>query len=79
MRGKYGAPMNGIEHRPKKRYCKQCEYCESKTTDKKLIFCKTMKKPMKRNKPHECKYFKPKWKDAKAGEVKIYYVDPSTL
>ena len=74
MRGKYGVSMGGIEHRPPKVYCKQCEYCESKTTKNKFVFCKKRKKPMKRSVPHICKSYKKKWKDAKASEVRVYNI-----
>ena len=75
MKGKYGVPMNGIEHKPKKHYCKQCAYCgqESKK-NKRQLFCIPKKKYVDRTKPHPCKYFKEKWKDAKASECITYRI-----
>ena len=67
MRGRYGVPMNGMEHRPKKHYCKQCEYYRSK--------CSKKPKYMQPKQPTTCKYFKKKWKDAKASECITYYMD----
>ena len=55
MRGKYGVPMNGMEHRPKKHYCKQCEYYKTK--------CSKKPKNMQPKQPTTCKHFKKKWKD----------------
>lgn len=69
MRGKYGVSMGGIEHKPKKHYCKQCEYWKDTCSKKR-------KKPKQ---PTLCKHFKRKWKDAKTGEITTYYVDPTTL
>ena len=62
MRGKYGTPMNAIESRPKKHYCRQCEHY--KTTCYK-----------KKKQPTLCKGFKKKWTDAIASEVKTYYME----
>ncbi len=67
MKGKYGVPMNGMEHRPKKHYCKQCAHYKSK--------CSKKPKNMQVKQPTTCKYFKRKWKDAKASEVITYYID----
>lgn len=75
MKGKYGVPMNGIETRPKKHYCKQCEYCGSVNKKTKNIFCKAKKKSVDRTKPHPCKHFKKKWKDAKASECVTYHIN----
>ena len=55
MKGKHGVSMQGIEHRPKKHYCKQCENYKGGCG----------KRPKQ---PTTCKQFKQKWKDAKAGE-----------
>lgn len=76
MKGKYGVPMNGMEHRPKKHYCKQCEYCGSTNKkNKKYVYCKAKKKSVDRTKPHLCKCFKKKWKDAKASECITYSIN----
>lgn len=66
MKGKYGAPMNGIERKPKKRYCKQCECYKTK--------CSKKPKYMQPKQPTTCKHFKKKWKDAVAGECITYCI-----
>lgn len=79
MKGKYGTSMGGIEHRPRLHYCRQCEHCAKEhKRNKKLIWCKAKKKCEDRTKPHECKYFKKKWKDAQAGECITYNISDLT-
>ncbi len=72
MKGRYGVPMNGTEHKPKKHYCGQCDNCGQK--NKKQIFCKTLQKYVDRTQPHPCRYFVKKWKDAKASECITYHI-----
>lgn len=67
MKGKYGVPMNGMEHRQKKHYCKQCEYYKSK--------CSKKPKAEQPKQPTTCKHFKQKWKDAKASECITYHIN----
>ena len=75
MKGKYGVSMGGIEHRPKRHYCRQCERCgQQNKKNKKQVFCKSLQKYVDRSIPHACKYFKQKWKDAKASECVTYHI-----
>lgn len=67
MRGKYGVSMGGIEHRPKKHYCKQCEHYKPT--------CSKKAKHLQPKQPTTCKHFKKKWKDAKASECITYNIN----
>ena len=76
MKGKYGVPMNGIEKRVCKHYCRQCIYAGRR---KNYVFCKIKKRAMQYKVAHLCKYFKKNPPLPKASEATTHYVEPNTL
>ena len=75
-KGKYGTPMNGIESRPKKRWCSKCIFAIK--TEQGYTLCGITKQRKNLDRGYKCKRYKPKLTGAIAGEVR-FYIDESYI
>ena len=77
MKGKYGVPMNGIEHMSKRRRCKSCVHGKPSSL-KNHLFCTVFRKYKHKRTYQPCKRFMAKATNTIASECITYSMDEST-